>query len=146
MADVLGTAVGVISLGIQVTQSWLSYYEAYKSQDAKIDQIHKSIASLRRVLTLLDQALPAAQQRYPRVTVEIENSVRECFGGISKLRTMLDECRSSPKQTNSGLQNKAKRVAEKVSFQFRKETLNDLQATLQGLQGNLNTVILVLQA
>lgn len=39
--SVAGSAAGIISLGIQVTQSLTDYYEAYKGQQLEITNIAK---------------------------------------------------------------------------------------------------------
>lgn len=61
MADLvgaLGTAVGVVSLGIQVCQGLSSYYSAYKGRNSKIDNVYEKINGLTRVFVVLGGYLP----------------------------------------------------------------------------------------
>jgi hypothetical protein len=39
MAEAASTAIGILSLGIQVGQGMLSYYQVYKDQDQRICDI-----------------------------------------------------------------------------------------------------------
>lgn len=50
-----GTAVGIISLGIQVCQSLISYYDRWKSFDDDIAQIQGKLDGLKETLENLGE-------------------------------------------------------------------------------------------
>jgi hypothetical protein len=55
--EVAGTAVGIASLGIQVCQGLLSYYDSWKSYDSDISSTYNTISDLSKTLILLKTTL-----------------------------------------------------------------------------------------
>jgi hypothetical protein len=55
--DVAGSAVGVASLGIQIFQGLLSYYDAWRGYDSDVSSAYDSIDDLSRTLALLKASL-----------------------------------------------------------------------------------------
>jgi hypothetical protein len=61
--DVAGTAVGVASLGIQVCQGLLDYYQACKSFDITMQEAQRWIIHLQRTLIILGDVLQGANAK-----------------------------------------------------------------------------------
>ena len=57
MADP-GTAIGIISLGIQVCQGLTSYYSVYKSFHDHVNHANLRLGDLQATLEILQQLLP----------------------------------------------------------------------------------------
>jgi hypothetical protein len=55
--EVAASAVGVASLGIQVCQGLLAYYDAWKAYDHDIASTYNAITDLRDTLTILETTL-----------------------------------------------------------------------------------------
>jgi len=55
--DVAGTAVGIASLGIQVCQGLLTYYDGWKGYKTDISRTYESIADLNGTFDLLRSSL-----------------------------------------------------------------------------------------
>ena len=55
--DVAGSAVGIASLGIQICQGLLSYYDDWKGYHSDISSTYESIDDLSRTLILLKASL-----------------------------------------------------------------------------------------
>ena len=55
--DVASSAVGIVSLGVQVCQGLLSYYDGWKSFSSDISSTYNSIDDLSRTLALLKALL-----------------------------------------------------------------------------------------
>jgi hypothetical protein len=81
--DVAGTAVGIVSLGIQVCQGLLFYYDAWKSYDSDISSTYNAITDLSRTLTILKTTL---QQETDRERVgRVRTCVSSCEDAILEL-------------------------------------------------------------
>ena len=52
--EVAGSAVGIASLGIQVCQGLLTYYDAWRAYDQDITSTYNAITDLRDTLTILE--------------------------------------------------------------------------------------------
>jgi hypothetical protein len=73
--EVAGTAVGIASLGIQVCQGLLSYYDSWKSYGSDISSTYDAITDLSKTLILLRTTLQqqADEERVGRVRTCVNN-------------------------------------------------------------------------
>ena len=55
--DVAGSAVGIASLGIQVCQGLLSYYDGWRSYNSDVRSAYDTVDDLSRTLALLKASL-----------------------------------------------------------------------------------------
>lgn len=55
--DVAGSVVGIVSLGIQVCQGLLTYYDGWRGYKTDVDSTRESIEDLSSTLTLLRGSL-----------------------------------------------------------------------------------------
>lgn len=145
MADpigALGTAVGVISLGIQVCQGLISYYSAYKGRNSKIDNVCDKINGLTGVFVALEEILPGLQNDHGSLASQVNDILTKSRESITELQGVLDKC----KQTTParGVREKVQIGVQKALFPFRQDTLQQLENVTSGLQGNLDTALGVL--
>ena len=82
--DVAGTAVGVASLGIQVCQGLLDYYQACESYDRDIQDAQKWIVNLQRTLLVLSDLLQSSNAKQD-VFQNTQTGLLNCEDGILKL-------------------------------------------------------------
>ena len=89
MAEALGVAgsiVGIVSLGIQVSQGLLKYYSSYKNQDAAIAELCRSLENLLETIERIRNLDDVAKGRkYPKST---RDSVQK---NIKHVKDLLDE-------------------------------------------------------
>jgi hypothetical protein len=74
--DIAGTAVGIASLGIQVCEGLLSYYDTWKSYDSDISSTYNAITDLSKTLTKL------------KTTLQQETDKE----GVGRVRTCVNSC------------------------------------------------------
>src|SRR5277367_1515745 len=91
--SVAATATGLLSFGIQVSQSLVSFYLAYKGQDADIERITHKLKSLSGIFQSLDEAIRDRKFRAEEraVIVKIEELVEDCREFILELREECDK-------------------------------------------------------
>lgn len=79
-----GTAVGIVSLGVQVCQGLLSYYSGWKDFGEDVKATTDSIADLRRILLVLEDILSrSSQSDIVRSTESAEKCLQMCGEGTS---------------------------------------------------------------
>ena len=85
--SVAGSVVGVISLGIQVTQSLLNFYNAFKHQDSELVHMIDRLDSLLNIFRGLGKiVLDRHFQEDERSLMEsIETSIKSCEELIHEL-------------------------------------------------------------
>lgn len=132
-----GTAVGIVSLGIQVCQGLVSYYDKWKSFDDDIAQLRTKLDGLSQTLKHLDKHIVPNFKHFNAEEVEdVEKKIQSCCGGIRKLEAILAKCQSSaPANT---VQGKAYKLYQKTFYPLKKTTLQELN-NVTGLQDNLHS-------
>jgi hypothetical protein len=139
--DVPGTAVGIASLGIQVCQGLLSYYDAWKGYDHDINSTYNAVTDLSRTLTILKTTL---QQETDKERVE---RVRTCVNNCEDVLLELEKRRYSLRKYGQpeGLRQKMRAGMQRTWYPFRKETLEALKASVSDIQERLKLALQVLQ-
>ncbi|KAL9063446.1 MAG: hypothetical protein Q9161_009462, partial [Pseudevernia consocians] len=142
--SVTGTAVGVISLGIQVTQSLVSFYNSYKGQNSDLAHITDTLNSLLEVFqslkkTLSDRNFRADEQGLVK---NIETSIQNCDDLIYELQDEVQKfTRTSLGETVAII----KRAGRRATYPFRQSTLQKLDEDIQDIRSNISSALDALQ-
>lgn len=134
MADP-ASVVGVISLGIQVCQGLVSYYESWKSFDDDIAHLHASIGGLKTTLENLEHTLPKFRNSNANLVTDIEKKIISSAHGIHQLEKVLTKCQSSI--SANIVQQKGYRIVQKTFYPFKKATLQEVRNQVIDLEHNL---------
>ncbi|KIY01694.1 uncharacterized protein Z520_01832 [Fonsecaea multimorphosa CBS 102226] len=135
---------GLISLGIQVTESLVEFYAAYKDQDANVARTTARIESLLTLFRSLDAALKKRtfQPDEQDLIKNIESSVHTCEDII---REMQDECAKLSKTSATDFKGALKVAGRRVAYPFRQSTLQKLDEDVGEIRDNLSLALDVLQ-
>ena len=95
--SVAGSVVGIVSLGIQVTQSLFDYYSSVKSQYADAAQTIRGLERLMGVLESLPSHLGRTFQDEEKKLLEsIESAIEECREYIEELGQEAEKFKQTP--------------------------------------------------
>ncbi|KAJ6031800.1 NACHT nucleoside triphosphatase [Penicillium herquei] len=147
MADPLSIASGIaglLSLGIQVTQSLVEFYTTYKNQDDDVAKLTQNLDNLQNVFRALDAAVEErrTQANTQDLLQEIEKAVLKCEEIIVELR---GECDKFQKSSAVGLKDLVKVAGRRAAYPFRKSTLQKLEEDVGEIRENLLFGLNVLQ-
>ena len=147
MADPLtitGTTVGVISLGIQVTQSLVNFYDSYKGQDLELLHMREGLEGLLDIFRCLDDTLSDRkfQAGEGSLVENIERSIRNCDELIQELQ---DECLKVKETSSKGIVAPVKVAGRRATYPFRQSTLKKLDEEIGEIRANLSFAMDVLQ-
>ena len=147
MTDPLPTTAsvaGVVTLGIQVTQSLIDFYKSYRHQDSELAGIIGRLESLAETLHYLEKALSSRTfQADERSLVEsIEKLIIHCDELIQELQ---DECQKFSKTSSSGITAAARVVGRRATYPFRQSTLQKLDEDIGEIRANLSIALDILQ-
>jgi hypothetical protein len=139
--EVAGSAVGIASLGIQVCQGLLSYYDAWKSYDSDISSTYDAITDLSKTLTILKTTLREEVNR-ERVG-RVDTCIKSCEDALLK----LDEKRRSLQEYSQpqGLRQKMRSGLQRSWYPFRREILAALKGSVTDVQERLKLALQALQ-
>lgn len=141
---VAASAAGLLSLGIQITQSLVEFYDSYKSRDSTLAGMIKKIDSLSDTFRCLEKTLldRNAQPEDESLVKNIETSVKDCEELIDELRELVSKF---SKTSSNGISAAAKAATRRATYPFKKSTLQKLDADIEDIRDNLSQALGVLQ-
>jgi hypothetical protein len=140
--EAAGTAVGIASLGIQICQGLLSYYEAWRSSHQDICDACNKASELEKTFVLLNDTLQA-----PDLDAERRVRVAEC---LTSCKTGLDRFQKKYRKLLSitqpaGTREKAAAAAKTSLYPFKVSTLAKLTEMVEDLVRHLSFAVQILQ-
>jgi hypothetical protein len=142
--EVAGTAVGAISLGIQVIQSLVDYYTAYKHRESDVQYTFKKLTHILNVLEILRKQLGSRKFRSDERSVL--DTVERCIGNCEDVVNELnEETEKIHKASSSGIVAAAREAGRRLAYPFRKSTLQKLDEDVDDMCANLTLALQVLQ-
>ncbi|KAI3089525.1 hypothetical protein CBS147333_10355 [Penicillium roqueforti] len=147
MADPLAIASGVaglLSLGIQVTQSLVSFYTTYKGQDTDLAKVTQNLDNLLGIFRGLDIAVEERRSKADTQDLlrEVQKAVQKCEEIITELQS---ECEKFHKDSAADLKYRVKVAGRRAAYPFRKSTLQKLEEDVSDIRENLSFALDVLQ-
>ncbi|KAF4771904.1 hypothetical protein HAV15_004523 [Penicillium sp. str.  len=145
MADPLSIASGVaglLSFGIQVTQTLVDFYSAYKNQTSDLAKITLNLQNLLRILQTLDSARQNDQPQTDALLQEIDKAAVGCREIIEELR---DECQKFQKDSTLSLKDRTQVAGRRATYPFRKSTLQKLEEDIGEIRETLSLALNILQ-
>lgn len=125
MTDPLSVAAGIaglISLGIQVTESLVEFYTSYKDQDTEVSRTTRNLETLLGIFKSLSSALQSRTFRPDgsELVKNIENLIYKCDEYIQELKEEWDKFN---KATASRIKGTIKVGGRRATYPFRRSTL-----------------------
>ena len=144
MTEPLSVVAGLISLGIQVTQSLVNFYNAYKNRDSDLVHMIERLDSLLDIFQCLKKTLSDRHfQVDERSLVEsIKTSIKSCEEWIQELQ---DEYQKFTKTSSQGVKAAVRVAGRRVTYPFRQSTLQKLDEDIGEIRANLSSALNVLQ-
>jgi hypothetical protein len=143
MADILGAAVGITSLGIQVCQGLLKYYGSWKDQKQNVARVLASTQGLSSTLGLLKEVLDKDFKQ--ENTDDVLSKIVDCESAIKEMAEELEKVkRIDSSDTTPGFREKLRDHRRGLLYPFRESTLLKLQESLDDVQSNLTTAMQML--
>ena len=140
---VAGSAVGVISLGIQVCQGLLAYYDFWKGCHQDIENTSKSIASLCEILERVLRVTGYQTDQDEAVDQQISNIAKQCSANIGILSAELTKFEKYA--DTADVRTKIKSHMRRLYYPFRESTLAKLRDLIQDIRDNLVAALGILQ-
>ena len=139
--SVAGSVAGIISLGIQVTQSLAEYYEAYKRRESYIAATAAKLAKLLRLFESLQSQLTSRKFRAVEKSLldDIEGSIRMCEDNIRDLEITIKKFNISAGNSNRAV------LRAKVLYPLKESTLRKLDVDIDEIVSYLSLALAVLE-
>ncbi|KAJ5714466.1 uncharacterized protein N7483_011647 [Penicillium malachiteum] len=131
------SAVGIISLGLQVCTQLVSYCQAWKDFGNDIQKLGKKAACLRVSQKQLRDLIEKTRLSDPETAADLEEKAMHLEQSVRKLQTKLDMCRPVLNDFSSKIRSQMK----KATHIFRNDILHDMENDLDGIQQALQTAL-----
>ena len=133
-----GTA-GLISLGIQVTQSLVKFYTSYKHQNEDVKGTLRNLESLHIILDTLQTSIKARENSSEEQTLlatAIESHVETCEESIQELQDEYSKLREHI-LSRDDIKAAIKSAGRRAAYPFRQSTLHKLGEDIDEIKSNL---------
>lgn len=144
MADLAGTAIGAVALGIHVCQGLTKYCRAVKRRNKDIEYIVQQIQALESTFQALNSILSRAalvQSSDQTAVTSAIKCVESCEDGVKDLQKFLDSIADAP-GGGDDVKGKMKDTSRKLAFGFRQD---EVASVLQKVQSLTTTAEIALQ-
>lgn len=147
MADplsIVGGVVGIASLGIQVSQSLIDFYNKYKNQKSDLANILRNLENLKNTLQELEKiwAGRTLTEDYQHLVERIQESVTNCNDAIDELDTA---CQKFTRITQPGSKKSFDTIKHQIAYPFKKSTLDKLNIDITDIRKNLAFLLQIVQ-
>ena len=134
----IGTAVGIISLGMQLYQSTSKYIDGLKCASLELASTARQLEMMHNVLESLSSGLG----RVGPLNVDAEHGVRRCVvmvkDEMDALDTLLEELKSDGTE---GLRERLRDKKKKLSYPFHRPALQKLERRLTDVNAVLSNAV-----
>jgi len=140
--EAAGTAVGIASLGIQLCQGLLSYYEAWRSYHQDICDACNKASELEKTFALLNDTLQAPDLE-PERRARVAECLASCKTGLDRFQKKNRKLLSVTQPT--GTRERAAAAAKRSLYPFKVSTLAKLTEMVEDLVRHLAFAVQILQ-
>ncbi|GKT42418.1 vegetative incompatibility protein HET-E-1 [Colletotrichum spaethianum] len=142
--SVAGSAVGIISLGLQVTQSLYNYYAALSSQNSDIAHTTHKLENLLEMLNSLQAHLDSRKIKVGEANMlnTIKSTIQQCGECIQELD---EESQKFKKMPVDSVRTAIRVTSRRLAYPFRQSTLQKLDEDIDELVTHLSLALQLLQ-
>ncbi|KGO45164.1 hypothetical protein PEX1_000030 [Penicillium expansum] len=134
--SIAGTAVGIISLGLQVCGEIVSFCQAWRGFNEDIQNISEKADAARMPLRTLRELIEDFHTTDPAIARDLENKARSIEQVIKRLKTATDRYATGTSNTES-----FRLQLKKAAYPFKKEALREIASDLESVQAMLQTAL-----
>ncbi|RSL55458.1 hypothetical protein CEP54_009348 [Fusarium duplospermum] len=139
--SVAGSAVGIISLGIQVCQGLVQYADAIREQQRDVDDGMDEVRSLLAVFKSLKQTIARIEIDSPENAKSLLEHLRQAEAKLQSLEETLTEVGIPVNATPSSIKGKMKKTYRVAIYPMKKGKLEGARQNVQSILGILATAL-----
>jgi hypothetical protein len=144
MAEAAGTAIGIISFGLQLYTGLSEYLGAVKGRDEDLLQAKNNAKTLQCSLKAIGEAISKVNGNNALAQDAVEECKNSCEAELKALGTLLTDLKGPPVNP-VGPFAKARSSMHKWSYPFKKKNITKLEDRLMSTNNVLKTALSALQ-
>ncbi|KAI1079822.1 hypothetical protein F5B20DRAFT_153848 [Whalleya microplaca] len=134
----LGTTLGVVSLGIQVYGGLKEYLDSFRSREEVVGKSLVHLECLRQSLDIIKASLPSLENAHLSPGVVVASCLESCE---VELKILHDELQNHTSAAPTDLKGRMKEAKKKFGFPFHQPALDKLESTLERITRNLTIAL-----
>ena len=134
---ITGTAVGIVSLGLQLYGSLKDYVDDVKGRDAYVSETLGNLECLQQSLNSINSIIPNLEREHLSSTQAVATALQRCEAELKALEGEVQK--HAPTTTPSDRKGKLKETRKKLAFPFARQELDKLASRID----RLNDLLLV---
>ncbi|KAH8632632.1 hypothetical protein IG631_11266 [Alternaria alternata] len=142
MADpfsITGSAVGVVSLAIQLCKGLEWYVSGVKDAKNKAEQIAAEVEELANLLELLESIVAKVDPSH--TVTATRTGIKSCADAIATIRKKL---KPGDQASDGGIKSSLKRLGKRLAFPFKEADITYWKDVLNSVQQSLQTALIAL--
>ncbi|RBR21057.1 hypothetical protein FVER53590_10557 [Fusarium verticillioides] len=144
MAEAAGTAIGIISFGLQLYTGLSEYLDAVKGRDEDLLQARNNAKTLQCSLKAIEDAMSKVNGDHAIAQDAVEECKSSCQAELKALHQLLRDLKGEAIGP-AGPVSKVRSSIHKWSYPFKKKSINRLEERLKSANNVLKTALSTLQ-
>ncbi len=137
-----GTAIGVVSLGLQVCHGVIQFYDAWRSQDADVRSTCDLISSLEAMFASLRAELEKKPLGESNLSAQVKDSIGCCENDVAELQKRLTKVQTKAPDHSSMLKlGSLDAQRRRLLYPFRQGTLGKFRDVVLEMRNNLGPLL-----
>ncbi|KAF2008977.1 hypothetical protein BU24DRAFT_380969, partial [Aaosphaeria arxii CBS 175.79] len=141
MAEIAGTVVGIISLGIQLCRGITWYIDSVKHADTRRSEISIQVEELENILEKLDAVVGKAQAN-EHLQQTSRSAITTCANAIERIKASIGPVHL---EEGSKLPIQARKFRIRLSHPFKQSEISHCKEMLHNIQQNLQSALSAVQ-
>ena len=135
-----GLAVGVVSLGIQVSQALTTYIDALNCRERDIASIRQQNGSMQKSLAAIQTSLSQFQSNHQTATAAVHECLGSCKTELSALESLVSDLTTRGQFTTSR-KDKFKSQGKKLLYPFSRPKVKELETRICNANATLQLAL-----
>lgn len=143
MADPLsiaGSAVGLVSLGIQVCSGITIYLDSIKCRPGDIAYVKQQVQSLEAIVRVIETILPKVDPSHQIPITAVVGCLRSCEAELDNLRSFITKLTGGD-TTPTNFRGEIQKQTRKLTYPFDRPKLDELRNKLITANGLFQTAL-----
>lgn len=134
MADPLslpGLAIGLVSLGVQVSGGISKYIDALDCREQDIASVREQNDALEKSLNVVNQLLSRVHPEYQESTALVRQCLEPCRNELKALDALVADLTGGGQQSSAGWKDRLKSQGKKLLYPFDRPKLEQVESRLR---------------
>lgn len=140
--SVSGSLIGVITLGTQVCQAIITYYNTWRRQDEEVNALLKRTTGLQSLLDSIRPLLSYFELGHEVSTQQVRQCLGVCKSSLEMIKSKLEKCYRT--QTPNEPIEKIRMFLHRSLYPLRRDTLFALNDGVTECQRSLQVALNIL--